>query len=91
MEMQYKGLKKVAESVKPDSKKRILLSGIKIEEGVRYHIYRNKEGQILLDPQVSIPAREAWLFKNHKALDSVKRGLLDAEYGRISEIDINEL
>jgi hypothetical protein len=91
MEMQYKGLKKVAESVKPDSKKRILLRGIKIEEGVRYHIYRNIEGQILLDPQVSIPAREAWLFKNPKALESVKRGLLDIEQGRISEIDINEL
>ena len=72
----------VANSVKPDSKKRIVLSRIGIAEGVRYHIYRNSFGQIVLDPQVSVPAYEAWLFNNEEALSPVKQGLLDSAKGR---------
>ncbi len=72
----------VANSVKPDSKKRIVLSRIGIAEGVMYHIYRNSYGQIVLDPQVSIPAYEAWLFNNKEALSSVSQGLLESAQGR---------
>ena len=32
-------------------------------------------GRIILEPQVSIPASEAWLFRNKRALESVARGL----------------
>ena len=32
-----------------------------------YRIYRNSFGQIILDPMVTIPAYEAWLFKNNEA------------------------
>ena len=72
----------VANSVKPDSKKRIVLSRIGIAEGVMYHIYRNSFGQIVLDPQVSIPAYEAWLFKNEEALSSVSQGLVESAQSR---------
>ena len=72
----------VANSVKPDSKKRIVLSRIGIAEGVMYHIYRNSCGQIVLDPQVNVPAYEAWLFNNEEALSSVRQGLLDSAQGR---------
>ncbi len=72
----------VANSVKPDSKKRIVLSRIGIAEGVMYHIYRNSFGQIVLDPQVSIPAYEAWLFNNKEALSSVSQGLVESAQGR---------
>jgi hypothetical protein len=71
----------VANGVKPDTKKRIVLSKIGVPEGVTYHIYCNSFGQIVLDPQVSIPAYEAWLFKDKEALASVKQGLLESAVG----------
>jgi hypothetical protein len=82
---------KVAESVKPDAKKRVVLPKIQVPEGVTYHIYTNSLGQIVLDPQVTIPASEAWLFNNPKALGSVRRGLNDAAQGRVSKVDLSKL
>ena len=35
------------------------------------------------DPQVMTAAREAWLFKNKKALASVRRGIKDAAEGKL--------
>ncbi len=72
---------RVADGVKPDTKRRIVLPNGTVEEGVTYHIYRNGLGQIVLDPQVSIPAYEAWLFKNPEALASVTQGLLESAQG----------
>jgi len=66
---------------KPDSKKRLTI-GQAMLEGVSYAIYRNSLGQIVLDPVVTIPASEAWLFKNRKALTSVERGLENSAAGR---------
>jgi hypothetical protein len=82
---------KVADSVKPDAKRRVVLQKVQVQEGVSYHIYRNRLGQILLDPQVTIPASEIWLFNNPKALASVRRGLADAARGRVSKVDLNSL
>ena len=82
---------KLAESVKPDAKKRIVLPGKKVIEGITYHVYANSIGQIVLDPQVSIPASEAWLFKNPEALASVWRGLQDAAKGRVSKVNLKNL
>jgi len=82
---------RVAESVKPDAKKRVVLTKIPVLEGVTYHIYRNSLGQIVLDPQVTIPASEVWLFNNPDALASVRRGLSDAAQGRVSTVDLDTL
>lgn len=82
---------KVADSIKPDAKKRIVLQSVQIQEGVRYHIYRNSCGQIILDPQISIPVSEVWLFNNPKALSSVMRGLSDAAQDRVSKVDLDTL
>ncbi len=82
---------KVADSVKPDAKRRVVLQKVQTQEGVSYHIYRNSMGQILLDPQVTIPAAEIWLFNNQKALASVRRGLSDAARGRVSKVDLKSL
>jgi hypothetical protein len=82
---------KMADSVKPDTKKRVVLKGIQIQEGITYHIYKNTIGQIVLDPQVTIPASEIWLFKNPEALASVMRGLSDAKEGRVSDVDLDTL
>ena len=81
----------VAGSVKPDAKKRVILTKVPIEEGITYHIYINKFGQIVLDPQVTIPASELWLFNNPGALASVQRGLADAAQGRVSKVDLDTL
>jgi hypothetical protein len=83
--------KKMADSVKPDSKKRVVLQHVKIQEGVTYHIYENSLGQLVLDPQVTIPASEIWLYKNPEALASVKRGLLEAAQGKATKIDMDAL
>jgi hypothetical protein len=80
---------KVADSVKPDAKRRVVLPVG--QEGITYHIYRNRLGQIVLDPQVTVPASEAWLFTDKEALARVKRGLSDAAKGKISRVDLNSL
>jgi hypothetical protein len=82
---------RVAESVKPDAKKRVVLPKAQVREGITYHIYTNSIGQIVLDPQVTIPASEAWLFNNPEAIASVRRGLNDAAQGRVSKVDLNTL
>ena len=85
------GFKRVADSVKPDAKKRVVLRNITVQEGVTYHIYKNSIGQIVLDPQVTIPASEMWLFDNKEALASVRQGLSDAARGKVSKINLDEL
>ena len=73
---------RVAESVKPDAKKRVVLPKLPEQEGITYHIYSNRMGQIVLDPLnlLGLGARklkdarkitstaEDW-FTNPKAID----------------------
>ena len=74
---------KVAE-VKVDAKNRITLSkGKNTIRSSIYKIYQNPIGQIILDPQVTIPAHEQWLFKNKEAAKAVKAGLEDVKKGRL--------
>jgi hypothetical protein len=76
----------VSEIMKPDGKKRLSL-GMAIEEaGVAYNVYRNRLGQIVLDPVKAVPAYETWLFDNKEALASVKRGLADSAAGRTKDL-----
>lgn len=73
--------KEVAET-RADAKDRIVL-GRRIAHKVRlYRVYENDSGQIILDPLETVPAHEAWLFKNKKASTSVIKGLEDARQGR---------
>lgn len=83
--------KRVARGVKPDSKKRVVLPKVLVSEDITYHIYSNSLGQILLDPQITIPASEAWLFNNPDALSLVRQGLADAADGRVSKVDLGSL
>lgn len=70
--------------VQADSKRRIVLKRVK-NPGKAYRIYENSHGQILLDPLVTIPAAEAWLYKNEAALDAVRRGLKDSAEGKLAK------
>ena len=81
----------VAKGVKPDSRKRVVLPGSLVQEGITYHIYRNRFGQIILDPQVTIPASEVWLFSNPDALTLVRQGLSNVAHGKVSKVDLNTL
>jgi hypothetical protein len=81
----------MAKNVKPDSKKRVVLPKALVKEDVLYHVYANSFGQIVLDPQVTIPASELWLFENKEALASVRRGLSNAAEGKVSKVDLDTL
>ena len=52
---------------------------------LRFTIYQNKAGQVLLSPATSVPLHEAWLFKNHAALASVHRGLTQSAEGGLHD------
>jgi len=86
-----KDLKRIAGSVKPDTRRRVILPKALVQEGIMYHMYSNSIGQIVLDPQVTVPLSEAWLFNNPDALASVQQGLLDAAQGRVSKVDLDTL
>lgn len=83
--------RKIAVNVKPDAKKRIVLSKVSVADDVTYHIYINNIGQIILDPQVSISASEAWLYKDKEALEVVLTGLKESSEGKITKINLEEL
>ena len=70
--------------VKVDSKSRVTLGkGKNFAKTNIYKVYRNAIGQIILDPQVTIPAHEQWLFKNKKVAKHVQDGLEDAKNKRL--------
>jgi hypothetical protein len=83
-----KDLVLIARDVRPDAKKRVTLGKAlaAFTEDVRFDVYRTDSGQIVLDPQVSVPASEAWLYRNPKAIAAVRRGLQEAAEGRTSPV-----
>jgi len=84
-------LTKISGNVRPDAKRRVVLPIALVREDISYHIYANKLGQIVLDPQVTIPATEAWLFNNPDVLALVQSGLSDATKGKVSKINLKTL
>lgn len=66
-----------------DAKQRVALGKVLGGQVTSFRVYRNAHGQIILDPMVSVPAHEAWLFKNTRASRLVQRGLEDAKQGRL--------
>jgi hypothetical protein len=51
----------------------------------RTFIVQEVDGKVVLNPAVTIPEREAWLYENPEALASVRRGLKQAQMGEFSE------
>jgi len=74
-----------------DSKGRITISQNWISshsQPVRsFKIFRNGDGDLLLRPEISIPAREAWVFKNPEVFASIQRGIQEAKEGKGEVID----
>lgn len=73
--------------VKVDSKNRVTLGRTGEDRVFSYKVYRNSLGQIILDPQVTIPAHEVWLFKNEKAKQLVQKGLHEAKNKKLVKAD----
>jgi hypothetical protein len=70
--------------VRPDVKRRVTLGKVEvIQQASTYKVYQNSAGQIILDPQVSIPASEAWVYKNKAVIGAIKRGVEDAQKGKV--------
>jgi len=71
-----------------DSRKRISLNKLLPDlpvSSVRAYLDGDK---IILEPMVEVPAREAWLYQNEKALSKVKTGL--SEEGTIKRGSFRE-
>jgi hypothetical protein len=72
-----------------DSKNRITLGGKlmravsqRIKKIDAYQVLVGKDGDILLRPAVSIPASEAWVYKNPKVIGRIRKGLAEAKQGK---------
>ncbi len=78
--MTFKALRKV----KPDAKGRVLL-GTKLTHGISsYSVIEDRaRGRIILEPNVEIPAKEQWLWRNKAVLNQVKKGLQDSASGKV--------
>ncbi len=68
----------VLKMVRPDSKGRVTLGAI--AKGISsFSIRQERNGTIVLQPFVEIPAREKWLFGNTSASQKVQTGLDQAK------------
>ncbi len=67
-----------------DSKGRITI-GTRFQ-GKRYQVTPLEGGELLLIPQQLVPEAEAWLWRNPKALASVKRGIGQAKAGKTKAV-----
>ncbi len=52
---------------------------------MEFLVIRQPNGDVTLRPSVTIPANEAWLLKNAKALSMVARGLEQASEGKFAK------
>lgn len=71
-------------TVRPDSKGRITLGSLASGASC-FKAYKDKQGRIVLEPQVEVPANEAWLWKNPAAMEAVQKGLRDSAEGKLVE------
>jgi hypothetical protein len=83
--------KALPRTVKPDAKKRITLPEALVKEGVTFRISHNSLGQILLDPLVTIPASELWVFQDKKVLASLDKAMAEAAKGKVTKINLKSL
>ena len=67
-----------------DSLKEIL--GGELDAAIRFGIYVNDAGQVLLTPEVPVPMHELWLYRNPEALKKVVKGLEEAREGKFIDL-----
>ena len=67
--------------VRPDSKGRIPLGDL--ADGISSFGITTDGDRIILQPYSEIPASEKWLFDNKPALESLKKGISQAQSGNL--------
>jgi len=63
-----------------DSKKRVVLKG---KVARHYYAYQNDAGQILLEPMVMLPARQARRSKNTALIAALRESVQQAREGKL--------
>jgi hypothetical protein len=61
------------------------ISGLRETSNLHFRVYINDAGQVLLDPAVSVPIHEVWLYRNPQALAKVSKGLAEAAKGDLHD------
>ena len=51
-----------------------------------YKIFVGEDGDILLRPVVTVPSREAWIYKNKEVVESIRQGLAEAGEGKLKRV-----
>jgi len=82
--MKERNFRVVKELVQPDSQGKLTLEHL--ARATSYRVMVNDAGQILLDPVLSIPEREAWLWQNPEALALVQQGIEQSAIGQIENL-----
>lgn len=83
----------VAEVKALDSKNRINLGEkiLRLASGEKkadaYQVFIGEEGDILLRPAITIPSREAWIYRNPDVLKKIRRGLAEAKQGKVEKAE----
>ena len=75
-----KTFKQVTETV-VDSRKRISLGKAGVAQDTRYAVSVSDDGDILLTPLASIPARERWVWERPELIASIRQGMEQAARG----------
>ncbi len=60
--------------------------GDELESSIRFGVFVNDAGQVLLSPEVSVPMHELWLYRNPEALKMVVKGLEEAREGKLKSL-----
>jgi hypothetical protein len=55
-------------------------------DALHFQVYINSAGQILLDPALTVPVREMWLYRNPTALAKVREGLAQSAQGKLYDL-----
>ncbi|MGE0601244.1 MAG: hypothetical protein AB7J35_17175 [Dehalococcoidia bacterium] len=76
-----KEFRRVTESV-VDSRRRISLGKAGVMSDARYEVSVSDDGDILLTPLATIPARELLIWERPDVMESLDRGIADALAGR---------
>lgn len=76
-------------TVNMDNKQRICLTRVLTRDEKdlfsSFRVYR-EGGKIVLEPVVSVPEKDHWIYKDPEALASLMRGIRDAEEGRVHDL-----
>jgi len=52
-----------------------------------FHIFVDREGDILLRPEVLIPSNEAWIYRNPEVIARIRKGLDEAARGETQKVE----